>query len=116
YVVDGAPVVEFTSRKVRLAPPDFGFPTAVVSAPVPEVVGPGRRIVAAMGIEGFANVEFKRDARDGSYKLMEVNGRPNMSGALAVRCGIDFPLIAYRHLVHGVVPTAQRWERGVYWV
>lgn len=116
YVVDGAPVVELTSRKVRLAPRDFGFPTAVVSDPVPEVVGPGRRIVATMGIEGFANVEFKRDARDGAYKLMEVNGRPNMSGALAVRCGVDFPLIAYRHLVHGVVPTAQCWERNVYWV
>ncbi len=116
YVVDGAPVVELTSRKVRLAPRDFGFPTAVVSAPVPEVIGLGRRIVAAMGIEGFANVEFKLDARDGSYKLMEVNGRPNMSGALAVRCGIDFPLLAYRHLVHGVVPTWQQWEPHVYWV
>jgi predicted ATP-grasp superfamily ATP-dependent carboligase len=116
YVVDGAPVVELTSRKIRLDPPDFGFPTAVVSAPVPEIVEPGRRIVAAMGIEGFANVEFKRDARDGSYKLMEVNGRPNMSGALAVRCGVDFPLLAYRHLVDGVTPTSQRWEHDVYWV
>jgi predicted ATP-grasp superfamily ATP-dependent carboligase len=116
YVVDGEPVVELTSRKVRLAPRDFGFPTVVQSAPVPEVVEPGRRIVAAMGIEGFANVEFKRDARDGSYKLMEVNGRPNMSGALAVRCGVDFPLLAYRHLVNGVVPTSRRWKHHVYWV
>jgi D-aspartate ligase len=116
YVVDGAPVVELTSRKVWLTPRDFGFPTAVVSAPVPEVVEPGRRIVAAMGIEGFANVEFKRDIRDGSYKLMEVNGRPNMSGALAVRCGVDFPLLAYRHLVDGVVPTSRQWQRHVYWV
>jgi predicted ATP-grasp superfamily ATP-dependent carboligase len=116
YVVDGAPVVELTSRKVRLSPRDFGFPTVVQSAPVPEVVEPGRRIVAAMGIEGFANVEFKRDARDGSYKLMEVNGRPNMSGALAVRCGVDFPLLAYRHLVDGVVPTSQPWQQHVYWV
>lgn len=116
YVVDGEPVVEMTSHKVRLAPRDFGFPTVVRSAPLPEIVGPGRRIVAAMGIEGFANVEFKRDSRDGSFKLMEVNGRPNMSGALAVRCGVDFPLLAYRHLVHGVVPTAQPWQHHVYWV
>jgi D-aspartate ligase len=116
YVVDGAPVVEMTSRKVRLAPRDFGFPTVVQSAPVPEIVEPGRRIVAAMGIEGFANVEFKRDARDGTYKLMEVNGRPNMSGALAVRCGVDFPLLTYRHLVDGAVPTARPWQHHVYWV
>jgi predicted ATP-grasp superfamily ATP-dependent carboligase len=116
YVVDGAPVVELTSRKVRLSPPDFGFPTAVVSALVPEVVEPGRRIVAAMGIEGFANVEFKRDVRDGVYKLMEVNGRPNMSGALAVACGVDFPLLAYRHLVDGIVPTSLPWKSGIYWI
>lgn len=119
YVVDGEPVVEFTSRKLRLAPRNFGYPSAVVSGPVPEVVAPGRRIVAEMGIEGFANVEFKRDARDGAYKLMEVNGRPNMSGALAVACGVDFPLLTYRHLVDGVVDTSTfraDWARDVAWI
>lgn len=119
YLVDGEPAVEFTSRKVRLAPRDFGYPCAVVSGSVPEVVEPGRRIVAAMGIEGFANVEFKRDVRDGRYRLMEVNGRPNMSGALAVACGVDFPLMTYRHLVNGIAPTAVSWVSGVsgvYWI
>jgi len=116
YVVDGDPVVDFTSRKVRLAPRDFGYPCAVVSGHVDEVVEPGRRIVRQMGIEGFANVEFKRDERDGRYKLMEVNGRPNMSGALAVRCGVDFPLMTYRHLVDGTVPTSPGGAAGVYWI
>jgi predicted ATP-grasp superfamily ATP-dependent carboligase len=119
YVVDGEPVVEFTSRKLRLAPRNFGFPSAVVSGRVPEVVAPGRRIVREMGIEGFANVEFKRDARDGAYKLMEVNGRPNMSGALAVACGVDFPLLTYRHLVEGRVDPATfrpDWAHDVAWI
>lgn len=116
YVVDGEPVADFTSRKLRLAPRDFGYPSAIVSGPVPEVVRPGRAIVAEMGIEGFANVEFKRDERDGRYKLMEVNGRPNMSGALAVRCGLDFPLLTYRHLVTGTAPTPRPWTEGVYWI
>ncbi|MGE3285925.1 MAG: ATP-grasp domain-containing protein [Pseudonocardia sp.] len=119
YVVDGAPVVEFTSRKLRLSPRHFGFPSAVVSGRVPEVVAPGRRIVREMGIEGFANVEFKRDARDGAYKLMEVNGRPNMSGALAVACGVDFPLLTYRHLVEGRVDPATfrpDWDHDVAWI
>lgn len=116
HMVGGEPVAEFTSRKIRLAPRDFGYPSAIVSAAVPEVVGPGRRIVRAMGIEGFANVEFKRDVRDGRYKLMEVNGRPNMSGELAVRCGLDFPLMTYRHLVTGVAPEPGRWTAGVHWI
>lgn len=116
YVVDGVPRVEMTSRKLRLAPRDFGYPSAVVSRYVGEVVAPGRAIVAAMGIEGFANVEFKQDERDGRYKLMEVNGRPNMSGRLAVRCGVDFPLLTYRHLVHGEIPDAPAWPEQVHWV
>ncbi|MEJ2862278.1 carboxylate--amine ligase [Actinomycetospora flava] len=116
YVVDGEPRVEMTSRKLRLSPRDFGYPCAVVSRVVPEVIEPGRAIVAAMGLEGFANVEFKQDERDGRYKLMEVNGRPNMSGRLAVRCGVDFPLLTYRHLVHGEAPVAPSWPEGVHWV
>ena len=116
YMVDGEPAVEFTSRKVRLSPPDFGFPCVVRSAPVPEVVEPGRRIARALGVQGFANVEFKQDERDGRYKLMEVNGRPNMSGELAIRCGVDFPLMTYRHLVHGVVPAPASCPRDVYWI
>ena len=116
YVVDGVPRAEMTSCKLRLSPRDFGYPSAVVSRHVPEVIAPGRAIVAAMGIEGFANVEFKQDERDGRYQLMEVNGRPNMSGRLAVRCGVDFPLLTYRHLVHGEVPVAPSWREGVHWV
>ncbi|PVZ07978.1 ATP-grasp domain-containing protein [Actinomycetospora cinnamomea] len=116
YMVDGEPLVEFTSRKLRLAPADFGYPCAVVTASVPEVVEPGRAIVRGMGIEGFANVEFKQDQRDGRYRLMEVNGRPNMSGQLAVHCGVDFPLLTYRHLVDGELPRPVTYPEGVYWI
>lgn len=117
FMVDGEPVAELTSRKLRLDPPNFGYPSAVVSAPVEEVVEPGRAIVRGMGIEGFANVEFKQDERDGTYQLMEVNGRPNMSGELAVRCGIDFPVIQYRYHVTGELPASDEvgWDAGVYW-
>lgn len=116
YVVDGEPRVEFTSRKLRLNPPNFGFPSAVRTEHIDEIIEPGRRMVRGMAIEGFANVEFKRDERDGRYKLMEVNGRPNMSGALAVHCGVDFPQMTYRHLVDGITPTPLPWRDGVHWI
>jgi D-aspartate ligase len=119
YLVDGEPVVEVTARKVRLSPPDIGYPTVVVSGQVPEVIVPGRRLLKGLGLSGFANVEFKRDVRDGSYRLMEVNGRPNMSGLLSVRCGADFPLMTYRHLVFGEPPSrrsSRQFDEGVYWI
>ena len=115
YFWDGVPVAEFTARQLRKAPPRFGSPRVVVSARIPEVIEPGRRILAAMGFNGFACTEFKQDQRDGIYKLMEVNGRHNLSGLLAVRCGVNFPLIEYRHLVEGVLPENTRYRSGIYW-
>jgi hypothetical protein len=47
---------------------------------------------------------------------MEVNGRHNLSTLLAVRCGINFPWLQYRHLVCGEVPAAANYHKGVYWV
>jgi D-aspartate ligase len=117
YLSDGRPAVEFTAQKVRLAPPQIGFPSVVVSREIPEVVEPGRRLLGAMGFHGYANVEFKRDARDGRYKLMEVNGRHNNSCLLSVRAGINFPLIMYRHLVEGEPPPEGLVQRnGIYWI
>ena len=46
---------------------------------------------------------------------MEVNGRHNLSGRLAVRCGVNFPLIQYRHLTDGEIPSRGPFRAGVYW-
>ena len=115
YRCEGRPAVEFTARQLRKAPPRFGSPRAVVSARVDEVLEPGRRMLDALGLEGFACIELKRDARDGRYKVLDVNGRPNLSGILAVRCGVNFPLLQYRHLMYGEPPRAGPAAEGVYW-
>lgn len=116
YSWGGEALVEFTAAKIRNAPRDTGSPCCNVSAHVPEVVEPGRKILKAMGFDGYACTEFKRDARDGVYKLMEVNGRHNLSSLLAVRCGINFPWIQYEHLVNGMLPSACDYEAGMYWI
>ena len=116
YWWNGAPLVEFTAVKVRGGPPAVGSPRVVESRFVPQVLAPGRAILRAMGFSGYACTEFKRDPRDGRLKLMEVNGRHNLSTALAVRCGIDFPWLQYRHPVHGELPEPTRFEEGIYWI
>ncbi len=115
YLWDGHVRAEFTARQLRKAPPAFGSPRVAISERIAEVVEPGRKILAAIGFYGFACTEFKLDGRDGVYKLMEVNGRHNLSGLLAVRCGVNFPLMHYRHLAEGVVPTGTTARSGVYW-
>ena len=42
-----------------------------------------------------------------------------MSGMLDLRCGTNFPLITYRHLVLGELPheaVDREFEQGVYWI
>lgn len=116
YFWDGVPLVEFTAQQVRNAPPEFGSPRVVVSKHIPEVIEPGRKILQAMGFYGYSCTEFKKDPRDGVYKLMEVNGRHNRSLLLAVHCGMNFPWLQYRHLVQGELPSVHGYRTGVFWI
>jgi D-aspartate ligase len=116
YVVDGQPVLEFTAAKLRLVPRRYGRPVALVSRQIPEIVGPGRAVVAAAGLEGYACVEFKRDSRDDVYKLMEVNPRINHSISLSTAAGLDVPWLIYRHLAFDERPTKSSFRAGVTWI
>jgi D-aspartate ligase len=116
YSWGGEALVEFTAQQLRKAPPETGSPRVVVSRHIPEVIEPGRKILRALGYYGFSCTEFKKDPRDGIYKLMEVNGRHNRSSALAVRCGVNFPWLHYRHLAYGELPSACDYEDDVYWI
>ena len=63
-----------------------------------EVVDAGLRFLRGLGFHGISQVEFKRDPRDGRFKLMEINPRLWQWHGLAAACGVDLPLIAYRDL------------------
>lgn len=116
YFWEGEPLVEFTAQHIRNAPPWWGSPRVVLSKDIPEVIGPGRKILKALGFSGYACTEFKMDDRTGIYKLIEVNGRHNLSTSLAVACGINFPYLQYRHILENETPTQGTYKKGVYWI
>jgi len=117
FFVHAEPHQEFTAAKVRLKPTRIGFPTAVVSRRIPEVVAYGRKLLQSIGYHGFSCAEFKRDERDGVYKLMEINARHNFSGSLAFRCGINFPYLSYLDAVGETLPSeAVEQTDGIYWI
>jgi predicted ATP-grasp superfamily ATP-dependent carboligase len=117
FRANGEPVYEFTAQKLRLSPPNTGFPRVIVSKEIPQAKEPGRAILRSLGYEGFSCVEFKKDERDGVYKLMEVNPRLNLSSQHAVRCGYNFPLLVYHHSISGeILPWAHRFKEGVFWI
>ena len=88
----------FARRRQRIFPPDFGNSTSMVSVPLSDVAGAvdsARRVLAAVEYRGIFSVEFKRDRRDGQFKLLEINARPWWFVDFAVRCGVDVCRMAY---------------------
>jgi predicted ATP-grasp superfamily ATP-dependent carboligase len=51
-------------------------------------------LIRELSLEGYAEIEFRRDA-DGRPYLMEINPRLSASVEIAVRAGVDFPLLLY---------------------
>jgi predicted ATP-grasp superfamily ATP-dependent carboligase len=96
---DGRPLGLFCGRKLRQTPPGVGTCRVGESVWVDEVVDQGLALLRQLGYHGAAQVEFKRDPRDGAFKLIEVNPRLWQWHGLAAACGVDLTLIAYRHLL-----------------
>jgi predicted ATP-grasp superfamily ATP-dependent carboligase len=105
----------FCGRKLRQTPPGIGTCRVGEAVWVQEVVDAALRLLRSLGFHGISQVEFKRDARDRRYKLMEVNARLWQWHGLAAACGVDLPRIAYAHLTgERVTPsstngTRKRW-------
>lgn len=69
-------------------------------------------LVDAIDLDGYCEVEFRRDAA-GEAKLMEINPRLSASVEIAVRAGVDFPLLLYRWAAGGRVPATGAYRTGV---
>ncbi len=116
FVFGGSDPVEFVAEKVRLSPPKFGVPRVVRGKWIPEVAEIGQKTVKAFGYEGYSCTEFKKDPRDGTYKLMELNGRHNRSSLLSLKCGVNFPFIEYKSHVSGEFPVQIQSETEFMWI
>jgi len=92
---DGEVLATFSGRKLRQTGDNVG--TARIGEAVwdEEVVASGLALLRELGFHGIAQVEWKRDPRDGSLKLMEVNPRLWQWHALSAACGADVTLAAY---------------------
>ena len=86
-----------------------------VSLWVPELAEAGLRLLHELGYHGVSQVEFKRDPRDGAYRLMEINPRHWMWHSLATACGVNLSLAAYRDAI-GEPYMAPRQTDGAKWV
>jgi predicted ATP-grasp superfamily ATP-dependent carboligase len=71
------------------------------------------RMMKKLNWHGVAMAEFKIDSRDGSAKLMEINGRFWGSLHLAIASGVDFPYMLINLLAGIEVPKSKQYRLGV---
>ncbi|WP_053372844.1 carboxylate--amine ligase [Paenibacillus sp. FJAT-27812] len=87
-----------TCQKLRQFPINFGASSFTKQKYVEELYHIGAPFLEAIGYKGFAEIEFKKDAVTGKYYLLEINARTTTLDPLLRKCGVDFPLLAYKEL------------------
>lgn len=102
-------------RKIRQYPTDFGVGSLMESAEDPELGELGLRLFRALDWRGPGSIEFKRDQRDGEWKLIELNPRLWQQHGLAARCGVDFVEVQYRDRT-GQAARESTYRLGVRWL
>jgi len=108
------PLAMFTGHKLRQHPRRFGYCRLAVSSWDADLADAGLRLLQELRYHGVSQVEFKRDPRDGRYRLMEINARHWMWHSLAAACGVNLSLAAYRDAI-GQPFIAPRQKDGRKW-
>ena len=113
---DGRFLFDYTKRIVRRFPKNEGLASYHVTDLVPEVAELGKRFFRGIDLRGFGNVEFKRDPRDGQWRLIECNPRFTAAQELLRRSGLDAAWVVYSHVVGLPLPDTGRTRKGLhYW-
>lgn len=89
----------FTRRRIRIHPPDFGNSSYCQSIPAAKLQTPIDSLdmlFSKLDYRGIFSAEFKRDARDGQFRILEVNTRAWTYVEFAARCGVNVCEMAYQ--------------------
>ncbi|HET6496701.1 MAG TPA: hypothetical protein VFH61_15195 [Thermoleophilia bacterium] len=108
------PLAVFTGRKLRQHPRGFGNTRLAESRWSDEVAGATLQLLGHLRYRGVSDVEFKRDARDGSLKFIEINARHGLWAGLATAAGVNLSEIAYRDAAGEVIDRPRQVD-GVAW-
>jgi predicted ATP-grasp superfamily ATP-dependent carboligase len=103
----------FMHRRIREYPITGGASSAAESIYDPVLRDLGLRLLRALHWHGVAMVEFKKDRRDGVYKLMEVNPKFWGSLDLAIVSGVDFPWLVTQMALGQLDETVLTYRRAV---
>lgn len=106
----------FARQRLRMYPPDYGNSCYQVSVPREQLRQPIdalTRLLSAISYRGLFSAEFKRDDRDGEYKLLEINCRPWWYIDYAHLCGLPLAEMTYADALGWPLPTISSYAEEV---
>jgi predicted ATP-grasp superfamily ATP-dependent carboligase len=114
---NGDTLAEVCTQKLRQHTPGYVCGRLTRTVPmIEELRGPTLELLRSVGYRGFAYGEFKLDARDGRYKLIEINVRAGMSQRLLRAAGVNVSELLVLDCAGGVSRVAPSYRAGVYWI
>ena len=109
----GKPRAGLTQRRILMAPSEGGLGVYNETTRDPELMEQAIALLSALDWHGPAQVEFKRDARDGRLRLMEVNPRFWGTLDLSIQAGIDFPYLTALAALQGDIEDCFDYQVGM---
>jgi D-aspartate ligase len=95
---DGETLGMFTGQKLASTPPGTGSTAFCTAAVNEELERTTKDFLDQVDYFGFGGVEYKQDARNGRFLIIEPTvGRTDWQEEAATLAGVNIPLIAYRH-------------------
>lgn len=112
----GSSAASLVSCRRRQHPPDLGrASTFVESVELPLLEELSERFLRAINWYGLVEVEYKLDARDGQYRLLDVNGRTWGYHTIGLRSGVDFPYLLFQDQMNKPFESV-RAKVGTRWI
>jgi predicted ATP-grasp superfamily ATP-dependent carboligase len=106
----------FMYQRIREWPHNFGNGCFIQKADIPELEKIVIDLVSKINFQGIIDAEFKKDLRDNSFKLIEINARPWMQNSLASRYGVNVAYLAYMDAIGKSLEEIDLYEGDIKWL
>jgi len=116
FSIDGDIKTYWMGVKVREHPINFGTATYSRGINIPELVSFSDKLLKNLHYTGVCEIEYLLDPGDGKYKLIEVNARTWLWVDMAIKSGINYPLIIYNFLNNITMEYPQTYDSEKEWI
>ncbi len=113
---DGDLLAYFIGHKLRIYPVHAGVGSMVEIVDDDAIVLAAVDAVRKLGLRGHVNIQFKRDRKTGTLKVMEMHARNSLWTYLATAGGLNIPAIAYNDMTGRPCQSSRRPGTDVKWI